>query len=88
MTGERAGSTTATRGARFATAAVVVGAASILIGLVSLLGWPLGIVAIVLGGLAVRRGAPSRGAAVWGVWLGVAGTVVSMLVIALRVSGR
>lgn len=89
MTGERASTTAATRpGRRTAIAGVVLGALSILVGLVSILGWPVGIAAIVVAGLAVKRGAARRGIAAWGTWLGVAGTVLSMLVLALQVMRR
>jgi hypothetical protein len=67
---------------------VVLGGLSVLVGLASILGWPLGLAAIVVAGLAVKRGAPRRGVAVWGTWLGLAGSVLSMLVHALQVSGR
>lgn len=88
VAGAHPGSPSTARPTRLAIAAVVVGAASIPIGFVLVLGWVLGLVAIVLGGLAVKRGASSRGPAFWGIWLGVAGTVVSMLVFALQVAGR
>lgn len=71
-----------------AVTGVVMGAASILLGIFSILGWVLGLVAIVLAGLAVKRDASRRRLAVWGSWLGLAGSVLSMLVFALRVTGH
>lgn len=71
-----------------AVTALVLGSASIVLGLFSVLGWVLGLVAIVVGALAIRRGAPSHGAAFWGIWLGVGGSALSMLVFALAVTRR
>ena len=78
----------ARRGSRMAVAGVVLGVASILLGIVSILGWVLGLAAIVVAGLAVKWGAPRRGVAIWGSWLGLAGSVVSMLVFALALTGH
>jgi uncharacterized membrane protein len=89
VAGEPSGGTVGTRSGRgLSITGVVLGAASIAIGLFSVLGWVLGLAAIVVAALAVRRNAANRRIAVWGTWLGVAGSVLSVLVLVLALRGR
>jgi hypothetical protein len=89
MAGEPSGSAVGTRAGRgLAIIGVVLGAASIPVALFSVLGWALGLAAIIVAALAVKRAAGNRRIAVWGTWLGVAGSVLSVLVLVLTLRAR
>lgn len=79
-------SAAATRSSGVATASLVLGILSIIVGLFIVLGWVLGLLAAILGGVALRQPIANASTARAGRLLGIVGFLLTLVVFTIRFS--